>query len=256
MLFAPLCDVVTVIRVLLYDVFETRIRCSVRPARAISRALNVKGKGSRSAISAARAPLPSAAWVLALGTVTRLEAAPLTAAQQRIINAAHELFAEYGISGTSLQMIATAVGVTKAAVYHQFKTKEEIVLAATTAELLTLQEAIDAAEVAINRAEALDMLVTEIVDRAVKRRRRVALLQSDPVMVRVLANHEPFRSMMSRLYGLLIGEDDADTRVQAAMLASAIGAAVTHPLVSDLDDDVLRAQMMKFAQRLIAHPPG
>jgi hypothetical protein len=62
--------------------------------------------------------------------------------------------------------------------------------------------------------------------------------------------------MMSRLYGLLIGEDDADTRFQAAMLASAIGAAVTHPLLSGLDDNVLRAQMMKFAQRLIAHPPG
>jgi AcrR family transcriptional regulator len=30
------------------------------------------------------------------------------------------------VSGTSLQMIAGAMGVTKAAVYHQFKTKEEI----------------------------------------------------------------------------------------------------------------------------------
>ena len=33
------------------------------------------------------------------------------------------------MNGTSLQMIADAMGVTKAAVYHQFHTKEEIVLA-------------------------------------------------------------------------------------------------------------------------------
>ena len=35
-----------------------------------------------------------------------------TAAQTRIIDAALALFAEHGISGTSLQMIADAIGVT------------------------------------------------------------------------------------------------------------------------------------------------
>jgi AcrR family transcriptional regulator len=30
------------------------------------------------------------------------------------------------VSGTSLQLIAGAMGVMKAAVYHQFKTKDEI----------------------------------------------------------------------------------------------------------------------------------
>jgi AcrR family transcriptional regulator len=52
-----------------------------------------------------------------------------TAAQTRILSAALDLFADHGVSGTSLQMIADAVGVTKAAVYHKFKTKEEVVIA-------------------------------------------------------------------------------------------------------------------------------
>src|SRR5262245_61648465 len=56
--------------------------------------------------------------------------APYSAAQLRIIDAALELFTRHGVGGTSLQMIADALGVTKAAVYHQFKTKEEIVVAA------------------------------------------------------------------------------------------------------------------------------
>ena len=49
-----------------------------------------------------------------------LGSASYTAAQTRIIEAALVLFAEHGISGTSLQMIADAIGVTKAAVYHQY----------------------------------------------------------------------------------------------------------------------------------------
>ena len=43
-------------------------------------------------------------------------------------------------------MIADAIGVTKAAVYHQFKTKEEIVLAAAEVELAQVEAAIEAAE--------------------------------------------------------------------------------------------------------------
>jgi AcrR family transcriptional regulator len=50
---------------------------------------------------------------------------PRSAAQTRILIAALNLFADHGVSGTSLQMIADALGVTKAAVYHQFKTKDE-----------------------------------------------------------------------------------------------------------------------------------
>ncbi len=58
-----------------------------------------------------------------------------TAAQTRVLDAAMKLIAERGVSGTSLQMIADEMGVTKAAVYRQFKTKEEIVVAITEREL-------------------------------------------------------------------------------------------------------------------------
>jgi len=61
----------------------------------------------------------------------RLTPVAHSAAQLRIVRAAHELFGQHGVSGTSLQMIADAVGVTKAAVYHQFKSKDDVVLAVT-----------------------------------------------------------------------------------------------------------------------------
>src|SRR5262245_6193944 len=99
------------------------------------------------------------------------EAGALSAAQLRIVNAALELFAEHGVGGTSLQMIADTIGVTKAAVYHQFKTKEEIVVAAAEVELANVQAAVEAAEAEPDPQRARDVLVGRIVDLAVERRR-------------------------------------------------------------------------------------
>jgi AcrR family transcriptional regulator len=177
------------------------------------------------------------------------------AAQTRIVNAALELFAEHGVGGTSLQMIADAVGVTKAAVYHQFKTKDEIVVAAAEAELATLEGAIEAAEAEPSPTRGREVLVARIVDLAVERRRMESTLLGDPVIVRFFAHHEPFRQVMSRLYLMLMGPDAGpDARVPAAMLSAAIGGAVMHPLVADLDDETLRSQLLHLARRFLDLP--
>ena len=183
--------------------------------------------------------------------VPRLGSVPQSAAKTRIINAALELFARHGVGGTSLQMIADTIGVTKAAVYHQFKTKDEIILAAAEVDMAKLTEVLDVAEATVGRPQALDVLLTQLVDLAVENRRMVSILQSDPVMVRLLEEHPPFRQQMARLYVLLVGNDpSADERVQAAMLAAAIGGAAS-PLVVDLDDDTLRANLLDLARRFL-----
>jgi AcrR family transcriptional regulator len=182
----------------------------------------------------------------------RLGSVPYSAAQTRIINAALELFAVHGVGGTSLQMIADAIGVTKAAVYHQFKTKDEIVLAAAERDMARLEAVLDAAEAEEGRPEALDVLLTQLIDLAVEHRRMVTLLHGDPVMVRLLVEHEPFRVLMERLDHILVGDNpSADVRVPAAMLSAAIGGAVMHPLVVDLDDETLRANILDLARRFL-----
>jgi AcrR family transcriptional regulator len=187
--------------------------------------------------------------------VRRLGAAPRSAAQTRIVNAALGLFAEHGVGGTSLQMIADAVGVTKAAVYHQFKTKEEIVVAAVEVELARLEPALDAAEADADGPRALDVLLAQVIDLAVERRRMVGTLEYDPVVVRLLAEHEPFTTFMQRLFRLLVGHGTgAEARVRAAMISTAIGGAVTHPLVADLADDALRAQLLHLTRQFLDLP--
>ena len=80
-------------------------------------------------------------------------------------------------------------------------------------------------------------------------------LIGDPVIVRFYAHHEPFRQVMDRLYRLLMGDDAGpDARVPAAMLTAAIGGAVMHPLVADLDDDTLRSQLRQLARRFLDLP--
>jgi AcrR family transcriptional regulator len=188
-------------------------------------------------------------------TVTRLGTVARSAAQIRTINAALDLFAEHGVNGTSLQMIADAIGVTKAAIYHQFKTKDEIVFAAVEVELVKLEAALDAADLEADRQRARELVLTQVIDSAVERRTMVSEVQHDPVVVRFLADHEPFRQLMTRLYFVLTGGDTgAEARVRAAMVSAAIGGAVLHPLVMNLDDDTLRAQLMSLTLQLIELP--
>jgi AcrR family transcriptional regulator len=179
--------------------------------------------------------------------------APITrsAAQTRILDAALKLIGENGVGGTSLQMIADEIGVTKAAVYHQFKTKEEIVIALTERELGGLEEALEAAEAEQDRPRARQLLLDRVIDLAVARRGVAATLQFDPVIVRLLAEHEPFQRFIQRLYGVLLGDAGDDARVSAAMLSGAIAVGVIHPLVAGIDNDILRSQLLRITRRLI-----
>lgn len=179
----------------------------------------------------------------------------LSAAQTRIVTAALELFARHGVGGTSLQMIADEIGVTKAAVYHQYRTKDEIILAAAEAELARLEAVIDAAETEPSPKRARDALITGMVDLAVDRRRTTSTILSDPVIVGFFAEHETFRDVMHRLRRLLIGDDAGpEARVRTAMLIAATSGAVMHLFVVGLDDDILRAELLRLARRFLGQP--
>jgi AcrR family transcriptional regulator len=190
-----------------------------------------------------------------VATVEESSPTLFSAAQARIITAALGLFARHGVGGTSLQMIADEIGVTKAAVYHQYKTKDEIVLAAAESELGRLDAVIDVAENESSPKRARDSLIAGIVDLAIERGRRAGTILSDPVIVGFFADHEQFRHVMHRLRHILVGDDTApEARVRTAMLIAAISGAVMHPFVADLDADVVRAELLRLARRFLSLP--
>jgi AcrR family transcriptional regulator len=184
-----------------------------------------------------------------------LDTTPRSNAQTRILDAALDLIGDHGVSGTSLQMIANSIGVTKAAVYHKFKSKNEIVIAVTERELAKLQDALDAAEAEPQHSRARTLLLAAVIDMAVERRRWVSTLQHDPVIVRLLAEHQPFQDFLNRLYAVLLGEDVGPrARVLAAILSAALAGAVINPLVADMDNDELRTELLLVTQRLLHLP--
>jgi AcrR family transcriptional regulator len=179
----------------------------------------------------------------------------LTGAQARILAAALNLFARHGVGGTSLQMIADEIGVTKAAVYHQYNTKEEIVLAAAELELSHVETVLDEAEARPSKREARDTLIAGMVDLAIAHRREMGNILTDPVIAEHFATNTAFAGVMNRLRHLLLGDEVGPAaHVRTAMLIAAISGAAIHPFVADLDDEVLRAELLRLARRFLGLP--
>ncbi|MEU4421488.1 helix-turn-helix domain-containing protein [Actinoplanes sp. NPDC024001] len=172
-------------------------------------------------------------------------------ARDRVLSAALELFAEHGVSGTSLQMIADRLGVTKAAVYHQFPTKEEIVLAVVDPALARLEPLAEAAEARRTPAARRRAALTGVVDLVVEYRRLSAVLSFDPVVSRLVRQH-PAMASIQRVVALLTGPspDDA-TRVDVAVVAGGLILAGTEDTLADLDDDTLRGHLLTTAARTL-----
>src|SRR5580693_749892 len=57
------------------------------------------------------------------------EAPEAASTRERILNVALELFTEKGFDGASLREIAERLGVTKAAIYYHFASKNDILIA-------------------------------------------------------------------------------------------------------------------------------
>jgi len=178
-------------------------------------------------------------------------AARYSPAQRRTIDAALDLFAEHGVGGTSLQMIADALGVTKAAVYHQFQTKDAIVLAVIEVQQQPIEALLDQAEAAAPGRRAKEALLGAVLDVVVANRRSLSTLQNDPVLFRLLGEHPPSLRLWRRLFSLLLGDEvDDRIRVRASVLSAAIGT-VGYPFLIDLPSETLHAELFRITRRLL-----
>lgn len=188
-------------------------------------------------------------------TLRQRSGEPRSPAQARIVSAAQKLFAQQGVGGTSLQMIADELGVTKAAIYHQYHTKDAIIRAVAEAEIDRVEAVLDAAEAAATPNEVRDAVIAGIVDLAVTRRREVSTLLNDPIIGRLFARDRRLLRVLDRLNRLLVGADaPAESAVATAMLIAAISGATIHPLVVGSDDDTLRTQLLQLARRFLGLP--
>ncbi len=174
------------------------------------------------------------------------------AGRARLHEAALRLFAEHGVSGTSLQMIADALGVTKAAVYWHYRTKDEIVLGVLTPVVEQLSRVVQTARGKRGRRARTEALVTGLVDAAVHARMVYVVLAGDPFIGELLAKDERLRSVVEEMTGLLAGpECDEAQRVSALMFLAGLVGPLNHPSCAAIGDEDLRRHLLESGRRLL-----
>ncbi|CAM5705941.1 TetR/AcrR family transcriptional regulator [Mycolicibacterium aubagnense] len=178
---------------------------------------------------------------------------PRGSARAQVIEAALALFAEHGVNGTSLQMIADHLGVSKASVYYQFHSKDDIVLAVIRpvfADLDQLATEIAAKEEGPARKAAA---IAGFVELAVRHRRVTAVFYRDPA-INTLVNSNEECSAINRRLRTVLGMDGADieTRVTMSLITSGIYGSAMDPELQDIPDDELHRILLQAARRLLS----
>ncbi len=172
--------------------------------------------------------------------------------RRRVLDAAMTLFARHGVAGTSLQMIADEVGVTKAAVYFQFRTKDEIVLALLEDPLRRLETILDAARAETRRDARVERVLTGLIDLVLDYREGTTLLQRDPALRQVLERHGLLERASSELREVVLGpRPPANARVSLALLGAGLLQIGTIPEIADLPEATLRREMLAAGRRLL-----
>ncbi|OBB00945.1 TetR family transcriptional regulator [Mycobacteriaceae bacterium 1482268.1] len=179
-------------------------------------------------------------------------ASPRGLVRDRVLSAALELFAEHGVSGTSLQMIADRVGVAKASVYYQFHTKEDIVSSLMSPVFDDIARLVKIAEAVGSVAARRDVAVSGLVELAVRNRDLTAVFFGDPAVDELVQAHEEFAAAIDGLDALLAGPaaDDA-TRVAMSIITAGIYGTAMNPRLAEMPDDQLHRLLLQTTQRLM-----
>lgn len=101
--------------------------------------------------------------------------------RERILEVALELFSRYGYEGTSIRDISDRMGMTKAAVYYHFPSKESLLADVLTPAMTRVRQVLADART-VTTAEQRRKLVTAIVDVVGDAGPQVVVLLSDPAV--------------------------------------------------------------------------
>lgn len=168
--------------------------------------------------------------------------------RDRILAVASELFSEVGYEATSLRQIAERLGVTKAALYYHFQSKEQILHALLEPADLVLDELLTRLEGATDLGDWAAAL-TWVVDQVFDNLALFALLERNRAAIEALhgSHLEQHQQLHQRVEAAVRGLS-SDLRDQVRMVA-ALGAVTgfddwaPHLLV-DQDGAALRRELV------------
>jgi AcrR family transcriptional regulator len=179
-----------------------------------------------------------------------------TDTRSRAQKVALELFAEQGYEKTSLREIAERLGVTKAALYYHFKSKEDIVHSFTDDYFAEIDALLDWAKgqprTEQTRQEVLDRYVGTVLAGSEVFRFLEQNRASVETMEAGKERFARFRERLETLVDVLVGaESPLRDRVRATGAIFCVGATCMFYLQQVDDPDKLRAIVLEMATDLI-----
>ena len=179
---------------------------------------------------------------------TRAEQAGRT--RQAVLDTARTLFAERGFDGTSLQVIADAMGVRKANVYYYFRTKADILVALLEERAAALDVLLDAAESVSGLRARREFVIDGFVEQVVIAHRTLAPVDfADPGIRSHPAVAERLDALSARALRVLFGDHPTLDEQSAFWMVNDLNP-VTRRL-THLPDAELRATLRRLCLRLL-----
>ena len=166
--------------------------------------------------------------------------------------AALELFSERGVDGTSLREIAERIGITKAALYYHYASKDALIgelVDPMFAELRELGDELEGRSVDAGDEGAVRAVVERFWELCLRNRQMIRLLVHNPAVVARVGIAPRMLHWRERVDAVIVGSDAAVDRVRAVV---ALGGVQDTVVVFDGPDlDAVRGPAIDAAVRAL-----
>jgi len=181
------------------------------------------------------------------------EAKELDQTRERMLRCALELFTERGYEGASIGMIASGMGLSKAAVSYHFRTKEDLLNAVVEPAFSDLNAYFDRWGTESLKPARRRQAIAEYVALLVKHRSLLAFLAKEGDR----RNPEPVMRqwpLVGEKLERLFGGDLTDLSERLYLAAVIRGLAIAPVNFPEVGDDDLREHLQVAAERMFARP--
>ena len=176
------------------------------------------------------------------------------ATSERIRSVAAELFADKGYGETSLREIAERLGITKAALYYHYPSKEQLLQAIVLPFFDDIRVLVDHAEQELPSGPALRSFFEAYLDMLLRHRTVCALFLRDASsLVAIVPLYKEALHLTRRLNSSIAGPDATDEqRLRTAAAFEVLGVALlTSSWLPDIPDDTVRKTLLDAAVRVL-----
>lgn len=172
----------------------------------------------------------------------------------RIQRVALELFTEQGYEKTSLREVAERLGVTKAALYYHFKSKDEIVSSLVEDRLTGFDELIKEAEGLPPTAATRRLIIERYADSFAESGQPsiMRFFEQNQTVVKSLSVGRDMRTRMMRIAALIARPDESpEGQLRAALAIFAVHGSHFAVGSKELTPEERRALSLKIANELL-----